>query len=130
MGKIIKSILILLFAMFITFGGQVLAVDLDSEENETSNVSNSASNQTSENETSTNSTSKNTSKNTTNTSTNSYSYDDDTIGALDSEPATTKVSNINSDSGNNMSLILNVFIIVIGILLILLAIDILIKLKK
>lgn len=114
MSKIIKKIAIILIFLLISIN-YVSAVDLNLTEDTYTNTNTSVrtSNITKDSENSSYTNTNNTSNNST---TNKPS-------------ATVSTSNV-SDSGLSLSDIINIFLIVIGILLILLAIAILIKLKK
>lgn len=124
MIKNIKYLLILIISAILILSTNVFAINLNLQDEEDSSNTTSNSSATNTNRTSN-------TTNSTNTTNSNTSLTDDLLYDTenDEEPAAT-VSNIKSSSSTDMSFILNVFIIVIGILLILLAIAILIRLKK
>lgn len=117
MSKTLKNVLIFLLFLIILFNCNfVKAVDLNLTENTSFN----------ENTSSTNSNYNSNENYTSSTSNNSNtSYDNSSVV----NPPSATVSSVQS-SGLDLSNILNIFLIVIGVLIILLAIAILIKLKN
>ena len=130
MSKITKTILIILISILFIFTTKCFAIDLnlpdEEESSNTTNSSNVSSNSNNSRNTS------NTSSN-TNTSSSDDEYEenisnDSSSTSNTSSPAAT-ISNVSSSNGD-ASFVLNICMIVIGILLILLASAILIKLKR
>lgn len=132
MAKFIKTVFIILITLLLFNINFVSAVDLNiTEDNNSSNTTNNTSNNTSSSR----------NNNTVSNNTNSEENDDDETDYTSSnsynnvDTSTSDVSGATVRSGNlpesnlGLSNILSIFLIVIGIILILLAIAILIKLK-
>ena len=143
MSKKLKILLILLISfVLVSFSTSTYAVNMDltddegsTSNEETSNTSNTANTASSENtsNTSTNEAS-NSSNNTTNSidseNTNTTSNTSSTGNKTTTPPVTQTVAGSQSSGELQISDILNILLIVIGVLLILLGIAILIRLKK
>lgn len=122
--KIFKTILaIIIFLFVLLFGTNIYAVDIDMN---LTNIDTLSNNDVSNSNTNTN-TSANTSSNKTNTSTNST-----TNTSSNTTNTSATVSSVSSlpESELGLTNILNILLITVGFILILLAIAILIKLRK